>query len=251
MTAWLIIGAGHIGNVWAAEAYGFGPSNYPSTVQYGEGAFFAPPHVDIHSAPSEDSPVVESLTWSPKHAGLDVFSKKHQTRYRSRDVFVSFYPQLQVAMLAVVNENDNGWAEVVYNQAKQLTGWVPLSTSSRLTASSSNNVTGPNHLGRFVPWQQFMKLNAKPYGVYWLNGVSSYDRSLRMAPKDDAKLLDVTVLRKLKIRHIKGNWLLVEGLDFDRTTPIGWVRWRDDQGNIMVFANFSGHSTPTIYTQMF
>jgi hypothetical protein len=201
--------------------------------------------------PMPPRPWSKTLDWSPKDPSLSVFSSQAQRSVRANDVFVSFYPQLQVAMLAVVSENGLGWAQVVYNQARQQTGWVAINQDSGLSASSASGIAAPSHLGRFISWQQFMLLNAKPYGVYWLSGVSTYDRSLRMAPKDDAKLLDITVLRKLKVRHIKGNWMLVEGVDFDRSTPIGWVRWRDDQGQIMVFANFAGHNTPTIYTQMF
>jgi hypothetical protein len=50
----------------------------------------------------------------------------------------------------------------------------------------------------------------------------------------------------MKVRHLRGNWLLVEALDFENNTPIGWIRWRDDDGNLMVFPNINQQYHPVV-----
>ena len=144
--------------------------------------------------------------------------------------------------MSVLSENGDGWAEVVYDQRRQKTGWVKLRTHMSETETDH----WPEHLGHFQSWLDFMKYNAKAAGIYWLTGVSQYHRSPRMSPNDKAKLIDIQVMRRLTVKHIRGNWLLVEVMDFDRTMPIGWIRWRDKEGRLMVFPNLAGKKTPHI-----
>ena len=44
--------------------------------------------------------------------------------------------------------------------------------------------------------------------------------------------------------------MLVEVLDFERNTPIGWVRWRDHDGNLMVFPNITSDRLPVMTTAL-
>jgi hypothetical protein len=41
---------------------------------------------------------------------------------------------------------------------------------------------------------------------------------------------------------------LVEVLDFERNMPIGWIRWRDEDGNLLAFPNLSGDRLPIVTT---
>ena len=107
-----------------------------------------------------------------------------------------------------------------------------------------------SHFGRYQSWLDFMKFNARAHGVYWLNGVSEYHRSIRYKDDDKASFIPVTVIRDLKVRHIRGNWMLVEVVDFERNTPIGWVRWRDHDGNLMVFPNITSDRLPVMTTAL-
>jgi hypothetical protein len=40
--------------------------------------------------------------------------------------------------------------------------------------------------------------------------------------------------------------MLVEIKDFDHQNPIGWIRWRDEAGRLMVFTNFSQEYMPIL-----
>lgn len=225
-----------------AEALtGFSPEKYEARVEYGQGVYFAPYEVKIYTEPSEEAPLLETFHWNRQSSPRAVTSYLGHGALMAPRLFLSFYPDADVAMMAVVSENGEGWAEVVYDQPTGRTGWVQLGAPSE---------EAPLHFGRFQTWQNFMKLNAKKSGIYWLSGVDQYHRNIRSTPEDGAKFVPVTVMRNLKVKHVRGNWLLVEVQDFSRQTPLGWLRWRDDDGRLMMFTNFTGKNQ-TIVTSMF
>ncbi|MBY0405379.1 MAG: hypothetical protein K2X66_15875 [Cyanobacteria bacterium] len=223
--------------VEAYQTFGFGPQNYKNPLVYGEGVYFAPYEFKIYAEPDEKAKVVEGFRWSKNANSQGLLSQVNEGVVPIDQVFLSYYPALDVAMMAVVSENGNGWAEVVYNQAQKKTGWVKL--ESETSKAEPQDTSRPKHFGKFQTWLDFMRFNSKINGVYWLNGVSQYNRMIRTTPDDAGKTLDITVIRSLKVKHIRGNWMLVEVLDFGNKTPMGWVRWRDEEGRLMVFTNFT------------
>lgn len=249
--------------------YGFAPQTYQDGLNYGTGVYFAPSTFTLYTQPDEHAPKIAEFRWSRKTSSnrLAVTTGSGERGTLPADtVFISFYPSLDVAMMAVTGENGEGWVEVVYDQPHKKTGWVRLNLKesspdsvkpkSKMTASdaspnaSAQATTGatkePLHFGIYQTWQEFMKLNAKANGIYWLGGVKEYNRSIRTSDSDDAKLIPVTIIRNLKVKHVRGNWLLVEVLDFENNTPIGWIRWRDDDGNLMVFPNINQQYHPIV-----
>jgi hypothetical protein len=237
--------------------YGFGPQAYKNGYAYGNGVYFAPYVFTVYTQPDETSPVIGEFHWSRKTTGsaINVLLPNGDQRAVSADkTFFCFYPGLDVAMMAVTGDDDKGWAEVIYDQAQHKTGWVKLKDTPKAVASAKNEELAPldkgepEYFGVYQTWMEFMKLNAKASGVYWLSGVTEYNRSIRTRDEDTAKIFPITLIRDLKVRFIRGNWMLVEVLDFERNTPIGWVRWRDDDGNLMVFPNISGQHVPIVTT---
>ncbi len=243
------------------NGFGFAPQRYKEGYTYGNGVYFAPYRFTLYSSPSEAAPVIEEVSWGRRTASnsINIIAPNGERHASYADhMFLCFYPQADVAMLAVMGDDGNGWVEVMYDQASHKTGWVRLKETPK-TASAGEQVSKaetlapldmgePAHFGVYQTWLEFMKLNAKASGIYWLSGVKEYNRSVRTADADDAKMVPVTIIRDLKVRHVRGNWLLVEVLDFERNTPIGWVRWRDDDGNLMVFPNISGQHMPIVTT---
>ncbi len=243
---------------------GFGPQRYHDGLQYGTGVYFAPYHFTVYSQPDEQSPILADYRWSRRSSINDIAYTTPtggQQMTTAENVFICFYPGLDVAILPVLSDNGQGWVEVLYSQTGKKSGWVRLkaapsadsqSSSTKTDTEIAHNVTTastePTHFGAYQTWLEFMRLNARVNGIYWLSGVSAYNRSLRTKNEDTATLLQVTIMRSLKVRFVRGNWLLVEALDFEHNTPIGWVRWRDDDGNLMVFPNISGQRTPIVTT---
>jgi hypothetical protein len=228
---------------------GFSPQRYQSGLQYGAGVFFAPYRFTLYPEPKEEAPAIATVEWTPD-SGLNGIRMTRpdgdpMNAYADK-LFLSYYPALNIAMMAVVGENGQGWAEVVYDQQARKTGWVRLGLPDeqpiKPVKRSAN--TDISHFGVYQTWFEFMKLNAKNSGIYWLSGVADYNRALRSKDEDTAKLISVTLIRKLKVRYVRGNWLLVEVQDFEMNSPIGWIRWRDDDGNLMVFPNITGQTRP-------
>jgi len=238
--------------------FGFGPRDYKTGYNYGNGVYFAPRHIKVYAEPKEGLAPIEEFYWrNSSDNSLSVASKAQGQNLPANQVFLCFYPSEEIAMMAVVTDRPAveiddinappAWLEVIINQATKKTGWVKIADAQeaqddQLTASKYN------HVGIYQTWLDFMKFNAKAYGIYWLNGVSAYQRSVRTSDKDEASMLNVTVIRDMKVRHLRGNWMLVEVVDFERNTPIGWVRWRDNDGNLMVFPNIKGDKQPIITT---
>lgn len=212
-------------------AYGFGPKYYNSQQNFGNGIFFAPYQTQVFSAPDENSPLIDTFSWRADTRNLNTPIRSERTGQSlpAYKPFIAFYPQLEVAMMSVVGDTEDGWLEVIYDQERGKTGWVKCHARQGEGSTS--------HFGTYQTWGDFMKYNAKAHGVYWLTGVNEYNRSIRTKSEDTAPLLPITVIRKMKVLHVRGNWMLVEVLDFERNTPIGWVRWRDNEGNLMAFPN--------------
>lgn len=245
------------------SGYGFAPRGYKDGVNYGNGIYFAPYVFSLYTEPNERSPLIGEFHWSRKTNSNNITVNTADAERHSiaaDHVFFCFYPQLDVAMMAVAGENGEGWVEVVYDQARKKTGWVhlkdsPLKDSSPVSQSQASlskqtlapvDTGEPIHFGVYQTWLEFMKLNAKSNGIYWMSGVKEYNRAIKSSDADDAKIIPVTIIRDMKVKHLRGNWLLVEVLDFENNTPIGWIRWRDDDGNLMVFPNINKQYRPVV-----
>jgi len=214
-----------------SNPYALIPQQFNDGTTYGDSIYFAPNQTRIYTAPSEDAPLLEEIDWTQasQRSLVKIGPAGVKSNLPSTTPFFCFIPRLNMALMAVVNDNEAGWAEVVVNQQTHQTGWVhPAANPDEADAF---------HLNTVATWLDFMKVSARAHGIVWLSGVSQYQRSVRVADDDDAKMIDVLIVRDLKVRHIRGNWLLVEVLDFERNTPIGWIRWRDEEGRLLLFPN--------------
>ena len=227
----------------AATMFGYSPQQYDKQSNWGTGLYFAPHLTEIYANPDTTEKPIATIKWG--HLGsAGQISFQVQTRPASStssdffNTFLCFYPELELAVMPVLSENGDGWAEVLYDLKKQKSGWVKL----REKLDPDFQQTQAPHLGVFQSWLDFMRLHAKDTGVFWLSGVPCIERTLHTAPEDKAKLIETTAIVKLQVKHVRGNWLLVEATDFDHSSPIGWVRWRDDDGHLMVFPNLSKSS---------
>ncbi|MDH4380176.1 MAG: hypothetical protein QE263_09775 [Vampirovibrionales bacterium] len=216
---------------------GFGPNRYPNPRSTGIGVFFAPKACPIYATPSFDKDPIEWLRWD---VSGQVFSHQRQTTVDARRIFLAFYPAQQMALLPVVSDNGVGWAEIQVNATQ--TAWVPL----RSQWSEKERTEWPTHWGEYQTWLEFMRDNAPKAGILWLSGVPEFKRSLHMEPDDAAKLVPIELMRNVTVRHVRGDWMLLEVLDFNRESPMGWVRWRDDQGQLMAFPNLAKQRNPYV-----
>ena len=64
-------------------------------------------------------------------------------------------------------------------------------------------------------------------------------RGLYSGAYDEAqKLGGFTLIKNIRPHKVSGNWVLVTVVDLDSKPKIGYIRWRLDDGTIIVFPRF-------------
>jgi hypothetical protein len=142
--------------------------------------------------------------------------------------------QRKQTLATVVDESETGWLKLRLETKgstpeAQSEGWLPPSDERSQEAKQP-----PRTL---LTWQQFFRLYTKELGFHWLARVPEAARYVRMSPKEDAPLVSVTMVKGMRVLHVRGNWLMVELRDMGQEYPIGWLRWRDDAGNFLIWPN--------------
>jgi hypothetical protein len=179
--------------------------------------------VRFYEAPSFQAPLAEELHWPNSQDAL-IQSLHHPTPMTAHDFFLSFVPNKGMAFLPAVDDTANGWVKVRLPHLPEQDAWLapPAEGDSAL-----------------VDWSSFMRLYAKKYGFNWLNGISTEMKSVYLRPEETAPLAKVTFVQGVRVLHVRGNWLLVELRDLGEERPIGWMRWRNESGDLLVWPNFA------------
>jgi hypothetical protein len=217
-------------SLFPSTALGWIPQQYPTqSLQQAVGVVAVQPPLTLYAEPSTTAATVEAFTWQRQSVtsaeNATVFSEVSQQPVSANQLFLAFYPKYQLALLTVLDETPDGWLEVALPSTEAGKAWL-----------------APNPQNTVYVWQEFIRGYAKNFGFQWLAGVPAYQRSVRLKPEDTAPLVPVTIVQGIKVLHVRGNWMLVELRDMGAEHPIGWLRWRDEEGNLMVWPNFSGHT---------
>jgi hypothetical protein len=187
----------------------------------------------LYDAPTFNSRILDELTWefTPSSAAGGTLIVSHATNQpmATHEFFMGFSPQEQLAFLPVINELETGWLQVQVPHLMNRTVWVSPAQQQQPSK------TVPN---RFMTWQQFMAHFSKQYGFHWLQGTPQEMKSVHTQPDEATPLTKVTFVQSMRPLHVRGNWLLVEMRDVAEERPIGWMRWRTEEGNILVWPNF-------------
>jgi len=142
------------------------------------------------------------------------------------ETFITFLPENNIALLSAEDENEN-WVQVVYNQSKGLKGWVKKRNQQD-----------------FMTWYQFVQKYGKEKGLCLFTDIPDKYKKAYTAPDEGAQY-DKNVFYitdNIDLIVIKGNWMLVKIIDFNKSEHVGWIRWRDDSGSLLVFPNLSADS---------
>jgi len=219
----------------AIAALGYTPHSKTVKLNYGQGVWYAPHSFTIYSKPSTDSAHLADITWDANSDQTLTEALAHGS-LPARQCMVAYYPTYQLGLLTVVGDAEPNWVEVVWDQTNNKTGWVQTTDTPKL-----GFLPKP---GMFQTWTDFMITHAKPAGIQWFNGVPDSIRQLHSQPDDYAKVVPAFYLQRLKVLHLKGNWMLMQGLDLERNSPIGWVRWREENGQLLLFPNLDVPENP-------
>ncbi|MFM7390016.1 MAG: hypothetical protein ACKO34_05275 [Vampirovibrionales bacterium] len=181
----------------------------------------------------------EFIHWDCKQQGQWVYRQTSAQNEAfpsvGKETFLVHDCQRQQTLATVVDEAEDGWLKLrlqgrASNWAGEAPaeGWVPPMAVTQSGQPAYNVQT----------WLQFMRLYTKELGFHWLARVPETVRYVRLSPKDEAPLVTVTMVKGMRVVHVRGNWMMVELRDMGQEYPIGWLRWRDEAGNLFVWPNF-------------
>ncbi len=171
----------------------------------------------IYQEPSETSEILEVLNL---HEAEPNFSMMYEEK-RSSYYFLAKTSDKNKAFLVVTDENDDGWFQVCYSQKENLYGWIKLPKES------------------FKTWKDFFNTYARQNGLYIFKDVPGEERKLYARPfeknQDKVTVANYDHAYAIKLATIKGNWALVRVLDVNNSEKIGFLRWRTDDGKLLLF----------------
>ena len=123
--------------------------------------------------------------------------------------------------LLSVYENQDEWMYVCYNQKKKLFGWIKKT-----------------EYVDYYTWQDFYNFFGRKYGLYLLRNVKEKDKKLYASPTYETNVADTFHFpRHISLWLITGDWMLVKITTYEGETKTGWLRWKLDDGSIIVFPN--------------
>jgi hypothetical protein len=233
-------------------AYAMEPGQTPTPeLQEAIGVIALRPPLVLYDAPHPDARQVDELHWGFDHFHPNeaiVISQRMEHPMQAHDFFLSYLPKEHLALLPVVNELENGWVQLRLPHATSQAFWVAPQQRQEIN-------TPPD---AFMTWQHFMAHYTKRYGFHWLDGAPSTLKSVHTQPDETAPLTKVTFVQSMRPLHVRGNWMLVELRDVAEERPIGWLRWRTEDGHLLIWPNFThqaafiqGPSNPINPTALF
>lgn len=174
------------------------------------GVYQASNSIRVYQEPNEKSPLLLNVNWDSKSFNSPSIS--------ASNLFIVFLPAKELAFLPVVDENEE-WVQIVYNQSGNKLGWVKKDDEYR-----------------FMNWRTFFNLYGRKYGVYYMKDAPESTKNLCGSNVEDSQSIGIISFpQMIKMTTVKGNWLLVNALDIDKMLKIGWIKWRNTNGEIYMF----------------
>ena len=197
-----------------ACAHYYLPSTSISQKHWGIGVAQVPKNVVVYREPNSFSDKVMEI-----EAQQDKISC-NQNECKDNP-FVAFYPNRKYAFL-IAEDEQNGWVQVCYNQASKSFGWVKLDDDTI-----------------FYTWAKFLNLYGRKHGLYLFKDVKKKDKILYAQPFSRSQSVDKFEYPKyISPWYVSGNFVMVKLLDYDNVQKTGWLRWRTDDGELLLFPDF-------------
>ena len=161
--------------------------------------------VTIYQEPDENSHILYRIRWNadeffPQDIGFEKF-------------FIVFLPKKSLALVEVNDFNDE-WIEIVYDNSTGKTGWIKKDDPYK-----------------FMTWINFYNTYGKKYGLTLLKSSPEYCKEIKATADSLGKNIStINHPQKINLNIIRGNWALVSVLDLDRIPKTGFVKWRSDDG---------------------
>ena len=193
------------------------PQYLSSVAHFGIGVAQIDKNIKIYEKPDVNSKMQAQIIWDEKG---DLFCKNTKMKCEAKDIFLGFAPSNNAAILSVEDEN-NEWINICYNQRHRLFGWVKKSEYTK-----------------YLSWGEFLISYGKKYGMYLFRDVPKEYKRLYSAPDNESACVDSFFLAThIEPWLMRGNWILVKVENYDDKQKTGWLRFRGDDGRFFGFVN--------------
>ena len=185
---------------------------YSSSIsEYTIGFLQMPNTFKVYLYPRNDSTVVDTVS-------LDGYVLKTSgDTLEPNEVYVVQVDN-KISYCIVVDEQD-GWYKILYDKKNNKFGWVK-----------------PDDDNDFLRLREFYSFYGKMFGLYYMKNVDYRKRGLYSGAYEQSQKIDgFTMVKRIKLHKISGNWALVTVIDVGSKPKIGYIRWREDNGTILVF----------------
>lgn len=123
--------------------------------------------------------------------------------------------------LISANDTDDNWFQVCISQKDKTFGWVKK-----------------DDYIDYLSLQSFYNFFGRKNGMYLFRNVKDKDKKLYASPSMDSNVVDSFFYPKhISLWLIAREWMLVKVTTYDGQTKTGWLKWRLDDGSIIIFPN--------------
>ncbi|MBO6272331.1 hypothetical protein J6O48_06080 [bacterium] len=145
---------------------------------------------------------------------------KNYLSKKTDNTFAVIIPKKALSYLFVTDTSeDEEWLEVIYDKTNNKKGWVYK-----------------NDEFQFMTWGLFFNLYGMKYGLTKLTNSPINTNSIYSSPDTNAqKLGEYTYPKYVHLTSIEGSWMLVSILDVTDNTCTGYIKWRTDKGQLILF----------------
>ena len=173
------------------------------------GMYQIPKHFVVYAKPDDKSKILYEASWDYKS-----FKASNGDEY---NLFAVLIPQKELAFVQAVDFTED-WVQIIYNQNSNKTGWIKSEEF------------------RFMLLRNFYNLYGRKYGLYLFNDINKNIKELHSATSDESQIVGSLINpQQIKLTAIKGNWALVTALDSGNVGKTGYIKWRNESGEIYLF----------------
>lgn len=168
----------------------------------------------IYKEPNENSQILLKINLNNENKNFTKIDDKNICEFLA---ILNNKDNTKIAFLTVQDLQEN-WFLVCFNKEEDMFGWVKATDED------------------FISWFKFYNHFGKQNGVYIFKDVPSEYKRLFSQPDERAQRVEgFSYANKIKLVMLKGNWMLVRILDVGNKEKIGYIRWRKDDGTILMF----------------
>ncbi len=198
------------------------PQSPDSIKHYGIGVVRINKVINIYQEKDENSEIVQKIYWD------NYKNYNNLLKIPEYKTFVVFYPKADYAFLSVEDddtveneeEESTNWYLVCYDQENKLYGWVKEGESAK-----------------FYSWKDFIMFFGRKNGIILFD--NGEEKKLYAKPDENSQVVDEWKYAKyIEPWFISGNWLMVKVTDYDNKQKTGYIRWRTEDGKLLLFVKF-------------